>query len=281
MSSRSRLLATALAAAIALGWPQSSWASPESRPAADVHGDDPGDRYLGSGGLILPGSVHPSVRRDVAGCGDCEWRLTSPCVESSLGTAFDGQPGCASVVRGCPSGQLLRSWFRPEGGPWRQTGLVCLTGDPVTVTELGAAVAEEVSQGIPTLRARFQPSRGLITQVPVVFDSGQRADGLTWHSEILGKRVTVRARPTWTWQFGDGAVMSTSVPGGDFPDMSVSHVYRRPGGYRVVCTAQWAATFSVDGLGPYPVEEAIHQSATASVGVGEARAVLVAPGMAQ
>lgn len=43
----------------------------------------------------------------------------------------------------------------------------------------------------------------------------------------------------------------------------------------MVLETTWAATFTVDGLGPFPVVEPVRQQAALRLAVGEGRAVLV------
>lgn len=248
---------------------------------ADVLGDDQRDVYVGTGGLLLPGSVDDRTRREVAGCSGCTWRLTTPCVESPRGHAFDsaGPTPCASVVRGCPGGRLLRSWFS-DGGAWRETGLICLTDDrPVTVARLGSVVTARLEEGLPRLRPTTDPAQGLLTQLPMVVVTGQRASE-QWTMPLLGREVVVQAAATWTWDFGDGARLTTTDPGTHFPDGSLGHTYRRSGAFLVTCTSKWTATFTVDGLGPFPVPGVLTQRSHIPVAVGEGRALLVPGGMA-
>ena len=122
--------------------------------AADVQGDDEADRYVGTGGLILPPSVGVDIRTEVAGCSGCEWRLSSPCVIADAGNPFSATPVCLSVVRGCPAmAELLRAWFRPVDGPWRQIGLVCIGVDgPVTVLDVGMRVRDRLVATVPPQR---------------------------------------------------------------------------------------------------------------------------------
>ena len=245
-------------------------------PAADVHGDDEADQYVGSGGLILPGTVATSTRSEVASCLGCGWRLTSPCVESDAGNPFSGTPICLSVVRGCPDmAELLRAWFRPAGGSWREIGLVCIgEHGPVTIVGLEPAVRDRLVRQVPGQRATFQPRAGVVTQLPVVFDSGQPPGGLRAAFDLMGESVVLEATPSWRWEFGDGAARSTTVPGGPYPNMDVAHIYRVSRGYLVRMVTTWAATFTVDGMGPFPVTEPVRQTAELVLSVGEGRAVL-------
>lgn len=255
---------------------------------ADVHGDDGADRYVGTGGLILPGSVPDGTRRTVATCGDCAWRLTTPCVESTLGTPFSGQPGCTSVTRGCPHGELLRAWFRGPDSAWRAIGLVCLgPGGPLTVRDVSRAVRDRVERSVPALRPAAQPPAGVLAQLPVVFVSGQPGGVQRWAMSVAGAEVEISASPRWLWAFGDGARVTTDDPGQRHPVGGVSHVYRAAGARAVEVTCEWSATFTVSGLGPFPVREPVRQTDTVGVVVGEGRAVLTpppregSPGMAQ
>ncbi len=245
-------------------------------PTADVHGDDEQDRYVGTGGLLLPASVDSGTRRTVAACADCAWRLTSPCVLSPLGHAFDGQSPCLSVVRGCAAGdQLLRGWFHGGGEPWGEIGLVCIaTSGPLTVSEVGRAARDRFEQDLPALAPTAQPGVGIVAQVPVVFGAGQVAGTTRRSYRVLDADVELTATPRWGWKFGDGASLRTADPGGRYPVIGVTHPYRRAGDYSVEITATWSAAFTVDGLGPFPVAEPVTQLGHLPVRVGEGRALL-------
>ena len=271
MSYRLRVLLLSLLLALAV-----APVAAAGTPAADVHGDNGADRYVGTGGLILPTSVGQATRTRVAGCPECRWRLSSPCAVITAGTPFPGQVTCLSVTRGCPGGaELRRVWFQSGGGPWEEIGLVCLApGGPVTVSDIAATVHTRFVQDLPVLSLRHAPPRGVLTQLPVAFASGQPAEPLEEEFGVLGQSVRLVARPTWEWDFGDGAVEATSRPGGPYPDLSVSHVYRHSGTRQVRVRTDWSATFTVGDLGPYPVREPVSQEATAALVVGEGRAVL-------
>jgi hypothetical protein len=239
-----------------------------------VHGDDAHDRYVGTGGLVLPPAVDSSDRRAAADCPDCQWRLTSPCVTSSAGNAFGG--ACTSVVRGCPGGELLRPWIQRAGEAWRALDLVCLTQGPVPVAAVGRSVRDEVSAAVPAPHPSTSPSSGVVTQLPVAFAAGQPPGPMHWSSTVLGMSVEVTAHPHWEWQFGDGASMRADEPGGRHPS-AVEHTYRTGGTRSVTLRVRWSATYMVGGLGPFTVAEPVIQETAVSVAVGEGRAVLAGP----
>ncbi|MFM8894735.1 MAG: PKD domain-containing protein [Actinomycetales bacterium] len=238
--------------------------------AVDVVGDDETDRYTGSGGLVLPGSVAQETRVKVASCPDCRWKMTDPC-------SVDGE-ACTSVTRGCAAGrQLLRAWIsRDSGRTWEEIGLVCVPpSGPVTVGSLVREIRDDFEQALPPSSLRYQPTRGVLPYLPVIFHSGQPANLEPFEVEVAGYRVVVRPEPRWTWDFGDGTVTTSSVPGSTYPDFTVSHAYQSGGRMQVQVTTTWRATVMVDGMGPFEVSGPINQEATAVVRVGQARAVIV------
>ncbi len=160
------------------------------------------------GGLLLPASVEHGDRASRwPRCLGCRWRLTTPCAGPGPGNAFDGEPTCLSVVRGCPAGgRLLRTWFQAEGQAWREIGLVCIRPvGPRDRVRGGRTVARASSEGIPRARSRgSSPRKESVTQIPVVFDSGQQAGSALGSRIARPARSTCRATPAWSWQFGDG-----------------------------------------------------------------------------
>ncbi len=243
--------------------------------SVDVVGDDEGDRFVGSGGLVLPGTVGHETRQRVATCIGCRWQLADPCASSPDDGAH---AACMSVTRGCARGaQLLRVWVSEDGGAtWRDLGLVCIPpGGPVTVAQVAAVVSEEFERSIPATGLTFQPRRGVLPYLPVIFHSTQPSDLPPSEHVINGVRVTLYPRPSWIWEFGDGASLVTTTPGSTYPDLTVSHTYSRGGRMQVRVTTSWSATYMIDDLGPFQVSLPVMQAATAMLLVGQARAVLV------
>lgn len=241
--------------------------------AVDVHGNDGQDTFSGVGGLVLSGSVDASTRAAVASCGDCAWQVSVPCA-TPYGVAF---VRCDSHVLGCGSGSLeRRAWVRHGEGQWIDHGLFCVsTQGPVTVDHLGHSARDAFIQGLPRLQPTTAPRAGIVAQVAVVFDSGQQSGPVIGNYVVLGERVHLMATPRWTWDFGDGARLVTDVAGSRWPDLAVSHIYRRSGAQVAHVRTSWRAEFTVDGLGPFPVPEEVTQEAFAPVLVGEARAWVV------
>lgn len=249
--------------------------APLPAQAVDVEGDDAADAYSGVGGLILPSGIDPEVRNTVAHCSGCGWKLTGPCIHLPDEGA---QVACMTVITGCPVGQVrLRAWFRAGADTtWRDVGLVCVgSSGATTVDDVGQALLADFRRVLPAVTVHTQPRSGILPHLPVAFDSGQPQHLGASRHEVLGHEVHLRPSATYLWAFGDGQRMTTTQSGSRYPDLTVSHAYRRGGLLTVRVTVVWRATFSVDGLGPFEVAEPIHQEATVQIAVGQARAVLV------
>jgi plastocyanin len=238
-------------------------------PAIDVIGDDGADQYVGSGGLLLPGMFSVETRDSVARCASCRWRLRDPCGPDT---------GCLISPMPCPPEHrvLETLWSRDGGNTWQAIGAWCVgPGGPRTVAQVGQAASDQFLADVEPPRLAVQPTAGAVTQVPTIWHSGQVAPTDPLVFQVLGAQVALTAVPRWVWEFGDGHALRTSSAGSRHPDRSVSHTFRRPGRYRVSCTTTWTATFTVDGLGPFPVAQDIEQRSAHTITVREARARLI------
>ncbi len=251
-------------------------ASPTPVPSTGVQGDDGRDVYIGSGGLVIPARHwrgDPSGRRQVLECTDCQWRMTTACTSLQFDTG-----SCPASHVGCPSGLIrVRVWLKHGDGPWVLTGYACVGGSPPpSRSSIERAVRGLSIQALPALRPSFQPGSGALTGLPVVFWSGQSRFGLQQADlSVLGVQVTLTAQPRWQWSWGDGDSLATSDPGGRYPLMTVTHTYRRNGVQIVRVLSQWRASYTVEGLGPYPVPGAdLSQNGIVRVEVRPAHSVL-------
>ena len=242
----------------------------------DIHGDDLLDTYSGVGALLLPASAPPQARREAAECADCAWHIGDAC-DTPYGVAF---LRCQSTVLRCPAAsQERRAWMRHGDGQWYDQGLLCVTNDgPPTVAVVGQRAREAFIEHLPPLVPAVQPAAGVVTQVPAIFDSGQTSTGVVVDTVLAGVPVHLEARPQWSWQFGDGSASVTSVSGSRWPVLTLSHTYRRPGRVTARVVATWNASYTVGGVGTFPVAEAVTQEANLGFWVGEGRASLAAGG---
>ncbi len=229
-----------------------------------------GDRYTGSGGLLLPSGADPGTRQEASACTSCRWRLSDPC-------SADGGP-CLAITRGCAQlASLLRIRLSGDGGvTWSDRGLVCIPpSGPVTVAGISAELRQVFERIVPDLAPTREPSSGVVARLPVNFLSGHPRGLPPSTHRILGHDVLLRPAVHWTWEFGDGSSQEVDSPGMPYPRGSIRHAYRRSGTPEARVLAHWTGSFEVDGLGPFPVAGGIEQSALLEVPVGEGRAVLV------
>ena len=238
---------------------------------AEVVGNPELIRYEGSGGLVLPPSVDRVTRNEVAQCRGCSWKITSACVP-------DAENYCDAAIRGCP-GLIdhVRTWFRPAGGQWRETGLICLSSNTVTtLVGIEGLIAESFYQYVPELNPRCWPESGPVVNIPLLCGSGQAGGTQEWSQTVSGFAIAINAEPQWAWNF-EREYRTSDLPGGPYPDMSVTHTFHTSGTKHVVVEARWSGIFSIDGLGPFPIERDLRQVKGFEVEIGQAHARLTRP----
>ncbi len=246
--------------------------SPSISANPHVIGNPQEIRYEGSGGLILPTSVHTEERSRMAYCRDCSWKMTPACVPSSNNY-------CDAAIRSCP-GLIdhVRTWFRPADGDWVETGLICLTTYQITtVADIESQILESFHQYVPPLRPRCWPTQGAIVRLPYICESGQTSEARSWSHFVSGFQINISATPRWTWNF-HGSQLRTGSPGGPFPDLSVSHTFVEHGNRSLNLVSRWEGSFTVGDLGPFPIDRRLEQSRSWVTSVGEARGKLMRPG---
>ena len=271
-------LALCAAAGLLAGVPAMG-AQPCEGADCDVIADPEDAQYVGSGGLLLPSDSFTgsdSDRADAATCADCRWALLPMC----RGEGHGGDVECGGAAASCPPGEFRRivMLLRPQDTEWREVGLVCLVGGaPTTVDDISDRLSDVVVEDVPDLRPSFQPNGGTLIGLPAVFGAGQPARLGERRFTLVGFDITLNGRASWTWQFGDGESLTTEDPGGAWPNTDVSHPYMHPGKYPVSVSAEWRAWFTVDGLGPWPVEgpPIVQTVGPLALQVVEARAELV------
>ena len=114
------------------------------------------------------------------------------------------------------------------------------------VATAAISLSDQVSRLLPGSKLMYQPSVDPIAGIPIYFwsDSNPVFEIAT---AILGIGVSVTLQPSFLWDFGDGHRLTTSSPGGAFPDSTVTHSYKEPGNYAVALTISWAGSWSTAG----------------------------------
>ena len=242
--------------------------------ATSVVGDDAQDRYVGSGSLILPGSTGEQTRQQAAHCPDCRWRFQDPCPPRFS----DEDQVCSFTPMPCAADEtlLLLVMSTDSGATWEGRGMVCVgPGGPITVAAVDREVRDQVEQALPPLALRHQPTRGIVPRLPITLHTGQQVPA-HFDMQVVGKHVRINPTVRWQWRFSDGTTLQTDQPGSTYPDLSVSHIFRRSGQHQITCTATWQASYLIDGLGPFAIAP-IEQAAARTIRVHDARASLMTP----
>ena len=240
----------------------------------DVSGNNTLAAYVGTGGLLLPGSFSgsSSTKRSVADCDGCTWKYTIYCTQ-------DSNTPCKHAVTSCPRGSLLyRVWFGRTPTTLATIGSVCWgSNKPLTKREVESRIDDQVIRYVPALQPGFDPPGGSLSSIPVIFWSGQPSKFKPPAFSVAGHKVSITATPTWHWKWGDGQSAWKKVPGAQYPSRQITHQYRTPATYNATVTTVWSAVYSVSGLGSFEASgEVLRQSQTLKVPIESARTVLIA-----
>lgn len=232
-----------------------------------------GRSWTGSGSVLVPGAGHVGSSAGAEnGCSGCRWHVAPVCA--------DWHSNLCDVValKTCgPRAGWFATYFAPS--PRDELELVavpCIGPDqrPIGQEELDRQVVQTIHANAPPLKLRYQPTRSPVTQLPTIFSTGQPRTFRQTDS-ILGFELRLVAQARWHWDWGDGSTSDTREPGGTWPNVSLSHTYRRAGLMNATVTASWDATYSIDGGAQLKVAgRPVSQTARASLRVVQARAVL-------
>ena len=104
-------------------------------------------------------------------------------------------------------------------------------------------LSDRLTKLVPTAGVAYQPEFEPLVKtdvyfwcdLPTIFQS--RVD-------IIGEIVDVTLRPSFTWSFGDGSVMSTTENGAAYPNGTIRHSYSRPGSYVITLLTTWNGSFT-------------------------------------
>jgi len=108
------------------------------------------------------------------------------------------------------------------------------------------SIADRLTKLLPTGGVAFQPAFEPLVHVPVVFWC-DLPKVFSTRFNIVGEVVDVTLRPSFSWSFGDGSVMSSTDPGAPYPNGSIQHAYLKEGTYLVTMLATWGGTWSNQG----------------------------------
>jgi len=258
---------------------------PDSAIAVEVIGDDEQDRFVGSGAVFLPKTVSGAVRIEAVRCHGCRWKVTAPCLRDDE----HGDAACRGSVLGCPQGrEISRAWLARPGEEFQAVGLFCPhDGEVTSVAAMNTRVRGEFANRLPRLEPQCAPERGVIVGVDMHCRSGQPSARHTWANLVAGYVVSTTADATWEWIFRQSDSLpgrrpsswahQVNYPGEAYPRPGIGQAFDSSGRHQIEVTATWRGSYTVDELGPFAVEQPVHQKAVLEVPVGSALGVLTSP----
>jgi hypothetical protein len=280
----SRLLVAAVICAVGLAFGLPGVVDAPSSNAVTVIGDDEAERFVGSGAVLLPASVGWSTRVHASTCVGCRWKVTAPCLRDEA----HGDAGCRGTILGCPQGrEISRAWLARPGQDFEAVGLFCPSdGEVTSIADATVRVRGAFERNIPPLRVKCAPERGVVVGIPLHCRSLQPSARVSWVDSVAGYSVHTSAVATWQWDFQQylptGAMSRqwshlAHEPGADYPGVGVRQGFTMPGVHLVDVHARWRGSFTVDGLGPFPISPGLEQRARVQVPTGSALGVVRGP----
>ena len=104
-------------------------------------------------------------------------------------------------------------------------------------------LSDRLTKMVPTAGVAYQPEFEPLVKTDVYF----WCDLPTFFQsrvDIIGEIVDVTLRPSFTWSFGDGSVMSTTENGAAYPNGTIRHSYSKPGSYVITLLTTWNGSFT-------------------------------------
>lgn len=158
----------------------------------------------------------------------------------------------------CPDGvtPMVHTSFEASNGNITDLGYSCPTEtEPAEPVQITNAMVARAFQRIPLPPSRLvvQPPGGE-TLVNFATNFYTVAEPFERSVTLVGQRVDLRIRPSgFGWSFGDGTRVRTSGPGAAYPDLEVTHEYRRAGRVGASVDTTYSAEFRVNGGAWAPV----------------------------
>jgi PKD domain len=234
-----------------------------------VGGNKNGGSVDGQGSQV--GSTGKPAPTGATGCAGCTYVWTESC-----DPAIDAN--CGTFVGACPPGFVMETLvINNPALPNPTLGVTeCRSATGATPAQVRQAAVDAFSQLLTTAHPTQQPGGGSLVNLPTLFATNT-PQTQTFNETLLGVPVTLNVQASWTWDFGDGTTVVSTIPGGQYPDTSLSHIYLAARQYTIQLTTNWTGTFSMAGGvaaaipgGPIP-----RVSNPFALDVHEARGVLV------
>ena len=129
-----------------------------------------------------------------------------------------------------------------------------------------ASLSDRLIKLLPMGDINFQPDQDALVNMPVYFwtKTPQHFQAVV---PILDLIVYVNLHSTFTWSFGDGKFITTTMQGGPYPLGLITHTYKSNDNYPVNLKITWRGTWSVNGVTTAISGNGITQSITRDISV--------------
>jgi len=129
-----------------------------------------------------------------------------------------------------------------------------------------ASLSDRLIKLLPIGDINFQPDQDALVNMPVYFwtKTPQHFQAVV---PILDLIVYVNLHSTFTWSFGDGKFITTTMQGGPYPLGLITHTYNSNNNYPVNLKITWRGTWSVNGVTTAISGDGITQSITRDISV--------------
>jgi hypothetical protein len=112
---------------------------------------------------------------------------------------------------------------------------------PVAIA--ATSLSDRLSKSLPTGGISYQPNFQPLINAPVYFWN-DIPEVFRSKVNLIGESIDVVLHPSFFWAFGDGSFLTTTDPGGAYPDGKITHIFSNPGTYPVVLITTWGGSFS-------------------------------------
>ena len=129
-----------------------------------------------------------------------------------------------------------------------------------------ASLSDRLIKLLPIGDINFQPDQDALVNMPVYFwtKTPQHFQAVV---PILDLIVYVNLHSTFTWSFGDGKFITTTMQGSPYPLGLITHTYTSNNNYPVNLKITWRGTWSVNGVTTAISGNGITQSITRDISV--------------
>lgn len=183
-----------------------------------------------------------------------EYAHMTECVAdgSFEGVCYPGSSAAEMQIRACLDGDPIPPlWRRTRAstfhnwGPWQIVLNWTCPEDYAAIPTFTLEDFRRLSLAPPQLNVQPARAEHLVNMPAIVYTTPSTQ---TFTTDLLGYTFEVQATPTsYTWDFGDGTVITTTDPGTPYPHHTISHPYRALGDFTITLTTEWSGRYHLAG----------------------------------